>query len=262
MIIRNLSEMKKISNPESRERLIFALDVGGDLQRAMQWVDLLKDHVGMFKVGKESFTHFGPEIVRRIRERGGKVFLDLKFHDIPNTVAKAAEAASELGVSIFNLHALGGKRMMEEAVLCVRKLAEKKTKPMPMMLAVTVLTSLKDQDIQELGFSCSVGELAIRLAVIAKEAGMSGVVSSPQEISSIRQACGDQFIILTPGIRWGDSLPKDDQARTLSPYEAVLKSADYIVVGRPIGKAPDPVRAANDICRQIDEALICKSKIQ
>ena len=254
--------MKKISSPEARQRLVFALDVGGDLQKAIQWVELLKDHVGIFKIGKESFTHFGPEIVRLIQERGGKVFLDLKFHDIPNTVARAAEAASELGVSIFNLHALGGRKMMIETVRSVRSLVEKKACTMPLILAVTVLTSLKDQDIEELGFSCTTGELVVKLALMAQEAGMSGVVASPQEISAIRKACGDELVILTPGIRWGENISKDDQARTLSPYEAVLKGADFIVVGRPISSASDPVHAADEICRQIEEALVHKDKAQ
>ena len=196
-------------SPEAKKRLVFALDVGGDLQKAVQWVDLLKDHVGLFKVGKESFTHFGPEIVAGIRQRGGKVFLDLKFHDIPNTVARAAEAATRLGVSIFNLHALGGEKMMAEAVLSVRKLSEKMNIPMPLILAVTVLTSLKDQDVRDLGFPYSAGELALKLAKMARNAGLSGVVASPREVSAIREACGEDFVILTPGIRWGEKLQGD-----------------------------------------------------
>lgn len=247
--------MKKTLNPEARRRLVFALDVGGDLDKALQWVDLLKDHVGLFKVGKESFTHFGPQIIHCIQDRGGKVFLDLKFHDIPNTVARAAEAAAGLGVSIFNLHALGGKKMMSEAALAVRNWSESKGLPMPVVLAVTVLTSLKDHEIRELGFPCSAGELAVKLAVMAKESGLSGVVASPQEVAAIRKACGGEFVILTPGIRWGEAVKGDDQSRTLSPYEAVLKGSDYLVVGRPISGAADPVGAADEIGRQISEAL-------
>jgi len=253
--------MKKILNPEARKRLVFALDIGGDLQKAVQWVDLLKDHVGIFKVGKESFTHFGPQIVKLIQERGGRVFLDLKFHDIPNTVARAAEAAAELGVSIFNLHALGGKKMMAETVASVRKWAEKSGLPMPLILAVTVLTSLKDQEINEIGFPCSAGELALSLATMAREAGLSGVVASPQEVTAIRKACGEDFVILTPGIRWGEKLAGDDQSRTLTPYEAVLRGSDFLVVGRPISGAPDPVRVADEICVQIAKALADRGKI-
>ncbi len=252
--------MKKISNPEARNRLIFALDVGGDRQKAIEWVDLLKEHVGLFKVGKESFTHFGPDIVQSIRERGGQVFLDLKFHDIPNTVARAAEAAAELGVSIFNLHALGGKKMMAAAVESVRKWTEKNNCPMPLIIAVTVLTSLKDQEIKDLGFSCSSEELVLHLARMARDAGLSGVVASPREARAIREACGRDFMILTPGIRWGEKVPGDDQARTLSPYEAVLDGSDFLVVGRPISGAADPVRVADDICAQIGEALAARAK--
>ena len=243
-------------NPEARKKLVFALDVGGDLAKALEWVDLLKNHVGLFKVGKESFTHFGPEIVHRIHERGGSVFLDLKFHDIPNTVARASEAAARLGVSMFNLHALGGRAMMAEAVRSVKALSTEQGMPMPVMLAVTVLTSMKGSDLKDLGFNCSPEELVVRLALLAKEAGMSGVVASPQELTAVRRACGDDFIILTPGIRSGDAPPKDDQARTLSPFEAVSKGADYIVVGRPISGAADPVRAADNICHEIEDALI------
>lgn len=252
--------MKKISNPEARDRLIFALDVGGDQQKAIQWVDLLKDHVGLFKVGKESFTHFGPQIVQSIQERGGRVFLDLKFHDIPNTVSRAAEAAAELGVSIFNLHALGGKKMMAAAVESVRTWTGKNSRPMPLMIAVTVLTSLKDQEIKDLGFSCSSEELVLNLARMARDSGMSGVVASPREVAAIREACGGDFTIVTPGIRWGERVPGDDQARTLSPYEAVLNGSDFLVVGRPISGAADPVRVADEICLQIDEALAKRGK--
>ncbi len=247
-------------NPEARGKLVFALDVGGNLSKALDWVELLKDHVGLFKVGKESFTYFGPEIVHRIHERGGRVFLDLKFHDIPNTVARASEAAAGLGVGIFNLHALGGRTMMAEAVRSVKALSEQRGAPMPVMLAVTVLTSMKEGDLRDLGFNCSPEALVVRLALMAQEAGMSGVVASPQELTAVRRACGNDFVILTPGIRSGDALSKDDQARTLSPYEAVSKGANYIVVGRPISGAADPVRAADDICRQIGDALAHTSK--
>jgi orotidine-5'-phosphate decarboxylase len=252
--------MRKTLNPEARKRLVFALDIGGDLNKAIYWVELLKDHVGMFKVGKESFTYFGPEIVKRIQERGGRVFLDLKFHDIPNTVARAAEAATGMGVSLFNVHALGGKKMMSETVESVRRFSERNNAPMPIILAVTVLTSLHDQDIKELGFPFSTGEMVLKLAEIAKSAGVSGVVASPQETAAIRKACGEDFVILTPGIRWGEKLPSDDQARTSSPYEAVLNGSDYIVVGRPIRSAPDPVHVADEICEQIDAALAERQK--
>src|SRR5512137_1049432 len=146
--------MNTLKNPP-RERLIFALDVDGGLEEALSWVDRLWDHVGLFKVGKESFVRYGTEIVRKIHARGGKVFLDLKFHDIPNTVARAAEAAFDLGVAMFNVHALGGRKMMEETVVAIDRMVQKTGGKRPVVLAVTILTSMGDDDLKELGFDRS-----------------------------------------------------------------------------------------------------------
>ena len=248
-------------NPDARRRLIFALDTGGDLGRAMAWVDLLKDHVGMFKVGKEAFTSFGPGIISRIIDRGAKVFLDLKFHDIPNTVSGASAAAVELGVSMFNVHALGGKEMMEHAVSSARSTAERRSVEMPLVLAVTVLTSLNDRDLRDLGFRHTAGELAVRLARMARQAGLSGVVASAREVVPIRKACGGDFIILTPGIRWGAQAAGDDQKRVLSPLEAIRNGADFLVVGRPISASNNPPGTADEICEEISRGLALSNSV-
>lgn len=239
----------------SRDKLIFALDLGEDLDEAVRWTDLLKDHVGMFKVGKEAFTRFGPRIVSSIRERGGKVFLDLKFHDIPNTVAMASQAAVKLGISMFNIHALGGREMMARAVDSVNQTVTTLGIAPPVLLAVTVLTSLNDSDIKEIGFGCTTGELVVKLAVSARDAGVSGVVASAQDVSSIRKACGEDFVIVTPGIRPGTTVTRDDQKRTLTPRDAIAMGADYLVVGRPIRLADDPVAVADSITEDIASGL-------
>jgi orotidine-5'-phosphate decarboxylase len=247
--------MTNTSNNPPRERLIFALDIGGGLEEALCWVDRLRDHVGLFKVGKESFVRYGTEIVRQIHARGGRVFLDLKFHDIPNTVARAAEAASELGVAMFNLHALGGREMMMETVGAVRRIAERSGARPPAVLAVTVLTSLNDRDLKILGFGHGTGETALHLARLAQDAGVSGVVSSAADAAAIRKACGTDFLIVTPGIRGVAEVAGDDQKRVVTPSEAVRWGADYLVVGRPIRQAADPAGEADAIVGEIARGL-------
>ncbi len=239
----------------SRDRLIFALDLGEDLNEALLWADLLKDHVGMFKIGKEAFTRFGPDIVSKIQDRGGKVFLDLKFHDIPNTVSMASQAAVKLGVSMFNIHALGGREMMERAVESVNKASRMLEIASPVLLAVTVLTSLNDSDIKGMGFECTTSELVERLAISARDAGVPGVVASAQDVPSIRKACGENFIIVTPGIRPANDSTSDDQKRVLTPREAIAMGSDYLVVGRPIRMAKDPVATADGITLEISKGL-------
>lgn len=237
---------------DARSRLIFALDMGDGLDETLRWVGILRGHIGVYKIGKEAFTRFGPEIVRRIQGLGGKVFLDLKFHDIPNTVARAAEGAVRLGVAMFNLHALGGREMMETTVRAAEKTAREAGVPMPLILAVTVLTSLNDRDLSELGFQQTTRALAAHLAATAHRAGMGGVVASPQDIRSIRKACGPGFAVVTPGIRLGDGgVESDDQKRIDTPREAIRNGADYIVVGRPIRLAKDPVGTADRIVEEI-----------
>jgi len=252
--------MMNILNKNPRERLIFALDTGRRIEEAMSWVDRLKEHVGLFKVGKESFSYHGPDIIRRIESRGCEVFLDLKFHDIPNTVAAAAVAAVNLGVVMFNVHALGGKKMMEEAVTAARKAARQADLPAPVVLAVTVLTSLNDDDLRELGFNCSASLLALHLSRMAQDAGVSGVVASAHDVEAIRGVCGQDFIIVTPGIR-GSTLAGDDQKRVWTARDAVAIGADYIVVGRPIRTADDPVHQADKIVQEITEGLAIREKV-
>ncbi|MBN2437744.1 MAG: orotidine-5'-phosphate decarboxylase [Deltaproteobacteria bacterium] len=243
------------ANNFPRDRLIFALDVGGGPEEALSWVDRLWEHVGLFKVGKESFVRYGPEIVQQIRARGGKVFLDLKFHDIPNTVARAAEAACGLGVTMFNLHALGGIRMITETVGAVRRFAERSAEEPPVVLAVTVLTSLNDDDLKRLGFNGGTRETALNLARLAQDAGVSGVVASAEDAAAIRKACGDSFWIVTPGIRGAKEVTGEDQKRTVTPAEAVSSGADYLVVGRPIRQAADPAGEADAITEEIVRGL-------
>jgi len=250
-----LQGMKTRPNRSSKERLIFALDTGEDFQSAIAWVELLKDHVGMFKVGKEVFTHFGPPIVSEIRARGGGVFLDLKFHDIPNTVAQAARAAVAMDISMFNIHALGGTTMMGATVESAGKRCKELGVAQPIILAVTVLTSLDDSNLKEMGFLHGAAETALHLAQLAHHAGLSGVVASAQDVIPIRKACGEDFLIVTPGVRLDDTVAGDDQKRVLTPQEAMSRGADYIVVGRPIRLAQDPVATAEKIGEDILEGL-------
>jgi orotidine-5'-phosphate decarboxylase len=247
--------MMNMANNVPMDRLIFALDVGGGLDEALSWVDRLWDHVGLFKVGKESFVRYGAEIIRQIHARGGKVFLDLKFHDIPNTVAGAAEAACGLKVEMFNLHALGGMRMMTETMGAVRRFAERsKTEP-PVVLAVTILTSLNDDDLKRLGFNRGTRETALGLARLAQDAGVSGVVASAEDAAAIRKACGGEFLIVTPGIRGAKAVAGEDQKRIVAPAEAVSSGSDFLVVGRPIRQSADPAAEADAITAEIARGL-------
>lgn len=223
-------------------------------------MDRLSGSVGLFKVGKELFTSAGPAIVERILQKGGRVFLDLKFHDIPNTVARAGEAAVALNVDMFNVHASGGSRMIRETVQAAAACAEKRGAGCPIVLAVTVLTSLNDQDLAEIGFEKTADELALHLAKMAREAGASGVVASPRDILSLRRTLGEDFLIVTPGIRASDEKVADDQKRTLSAFEAISAGADYIVVGRPIRQAQDPLEACRRIIREIADGLEARNR--
>jgi len=232
---------------EARKKIIFALDVHG-LDDIDRWAEALAGKVGMFKVGKELFTSCGPAAVKAVQRHGGQVFLDLKYHDIPNTVASAMLEAARLGVQLANLHALGGAEMMETAVAAVQK--EFNAAERPRLLAVTILTSSTALTLQQVGIEHSVQDMVVRLARLAKASGMDGVVASPLEIGLIREACGPDFLIVTPGVR-----PKfaaaDDQKRIMTPAEAVSSGADYLVIGRPIAKAANPVQAAECIAAEI-----------
>ena len=233
------------SRRSMRERLIVALDVD-NLRQVEELVPLLAPEVGMFKIGKQLFTHAGPQAVRLIQELGGEVFLDLKFHDIPNTVAKAAIEATRLGVKMFNVHASGSTEMMQTTVKEVRRVCRQEKLRKPLMLGVTVLTSLDKSDLKRLGVKGGVADHVVRLALLTQEAGMDGVVASPHEVADIRAACGRSFVIVTPGIRPAKG-KHHDQRRVMTPGGAVREGVDFIVIGRPIIQANDPVAAAREI---------------
>ena len=224
-------------------RILVALDVPS-AEAALSLADTLRGAVGGFKIGSQLFTAAGPDIVRRMVDRGDRVFLDLKFHDIPNTVAGAIQSSADLGVWMVNVHASGGRPMMEAA----RKAADNRRTPgreKPLVIAVTVLTSLDAQTLASVGVAASPIDQVVRLAELAKASGLDGVVASPQETGAIRKACGPDFVIVTPGIRGGSAAAgKDDQQRTMSPAEAVAAGSSYLVIGRPITGAPDPRAAA------------------
>lgn len=240
-------------NTAAREKLIFALDVD-DLDTAENWVRRLREHVGVFKVGKQLFTRCGPQVVRMIRDQGGEVFLDLKYHDIPNTVARAAVEACRLDVRMLNVHALGGAEMMRTAAGEVREYCAAAGIPRPQLLAVTILTSATAATLREVGIDRPVEEMVPRLAGLAQTAGFDGVVASPREIALIRAACGDDFAIVTPGVR-PVFASQDDQQRVTTPAAAIAAGATALVVGRPISAAADPLAAAGKILEEIEEAL-------
>jgi orotidine-5'-phosphate decarboxylase len=233
------------------DQLLVALDVetGAD---AIQLAEALRGTVGGFKIGKRLFTAEGPSMVRRLTEQGDRVFLDLKYHDIPNTVGTAVSAATSLGVWMVNVHASGGRRMMEEAADAARTTAARTGRPAPLVIGVTVLTSLNAQALADIGVHEPVMDHVVRLARLAQESGLDGVVASPQETRVIRAQCGDDFVIVTPGIRGGAAAAgKDDQERTMAPGEAMAAGSSYLVVGRPITGAPDPRAAAARIGDEI-----------
>ena len=233
------------------QRVIFALDVP-TLEEARRLVSLLRGRTGFFKVGLELYTAYGKDAVKAVQEAGGRVFLDLKFHDIPNTVSRAAEEAVKLGVDMFNLHASGGTEMMRETVERCRQAAEKMNRRRPIILAVTVLTSLDEGDLREIGMAGPVEERVVGLAELAQKAGIDGVVASPREIASIRKRCGNAFVIVTPGIRPAfESAGQDDQKRVMTAREAIMAGASYLVVGRPVRLAPDPAAAMDKILEEI-----------
>jgi orotidine-5'-phosphate decarboxylase len=225
-----------------REKIILALDVN-DPGYALELVDSFSESISVFKVGLELFTTAGPSVVREIQDRGKKVFLDLKFNDIPNTVTRAALSATRLGVYMFNIHTSSGldamKRCRDQVVeVCLKENLQK-----PKMLGVTVLTSIAPETLkEEFGIQHSLRTHVKYLSSLAKQAGLDGVIASGHEVSLIRGRCGDDFLIITPGIRpsW---YPPDDQQRTMTPRQAIREGADYLVVGRSILDQPDPLKA-------------------
>ena len=233
----------------SKDRLIVALDVPGATQ-ARQIVQAIGDAATTYKIGKQLFTAEGPQVVRDLVASGRKVFLDLKYHDIPNTVAGAVRSAAELGVSMLTVHASGGSKMLRAAVEAA---SQSSTKAKPMVLAVTVLTSLSDADLQELGIAGNVLSHVLRLGALARAAGCGGVVASAQEARELRKELGEGFAIVTPGVRPAGAAA-GDQARVVTPKDAIAAGATYLVVGRPILEAPDPAKAAQQIADEIAAA--------
>jgi orotidine-5'-phosphate decarboxylase len=231
------------------DQLLVALDVENG-PTALALADTLRDVVGGFKIGSRLFTTEGPDIVRALARDGGRVFLDLKFHDIPNTVATAVSAATSLGVWMVNVHASGGTKMMQAARDAARETAAREGRTPPLVIAVTVLTSMNEAALGETGVSTTVLDHVLRLADLTQAAGLDGVVASPQETALIRQRCGPTFSIVTPGIRGGAATAvKNDQERTRGPAEALAAGASYLVVGRPIIAAPNARKAAEEIAR-------------
>jgi len=236
---------------DPKDRIILALDVDS-MEAAREAVLLLRDHVGAFKIGFELFISEGPSVVEMVKGLGGRVFLDLKLHDIPNTTAKASRAAVRMGVDFLDVHASGGRAMMKAAADAARVQAASDGSVVPVMLAVTVLTSLGADDLSnDLGIGRSPEGQVVALASLARESGMGGVVASPKEVAAIRKAVGDGFVIVTPGVRpsWAGA---DDQKRVATPADAVASGADYLVIGRPILSAGDPVEAAQRVREELE----------
>lgn len=239
-----------------RSSLIVALDFDS-LNSAVKFAKQVSDLVGMFKIGSQLFTAAGPTAVREVAALGPGVFLDLKFHDIPNTVAGAVlSCAAMAGVQLLNVHALGGSAMLHAAAQAISA-GQPMGADRPRLLAVTILTSMDHKAIREVGISGPPKDRVLKLAKVAKGAGVDGVVASVQEARAIRKACGRDFLIVTPGVRPKEGVSaagKDDQARTATPTDAIKAGADFLVVGRPILAAPDPRAAAQAIVEEISAA--------
>lgn len=239
---------------KAKDRLVLALDIDTK-EEAFELVSELHEYVGIFKVGLQIITSEGPEIVKCIQEKGCKLFFDGKFHDIPNTIAKASANVTRLGADIFDVHVAGGSKMIKAAVKESVKVAEKYNIPKPTILGITVLSSI-DQTLltEELAVPEQIDAHVTRLALLAKESGLDGVVASVKEVEQIRKACGKDFLIMCPGIRptWAEV---NDQKRIATPAEAIRLGADLLVVGRPITAAENRVNAAKKILSEIQESL-------
>lgn len=234
-----------------KERIIIALDVGTK-REALALAEALND-ARVFKIGLELFTAEGPELLKETVRLGKKPFLDLKYHDIPNTVSGAVRSATRKGVYMLTLHTSGGAEMMAAAARAAREESAGTGEQRPTLLGVTVLTSLKDEELRRIGFAHAVADQVLRLAVLAKDSGLDGVVCSPHEIESIKRECGDDFLVVTPGIRpaWA---AVQDQKRIMTPAEAIGKGADYLVIGRPITGAPSPQEAFLKVLAELEES--------
>ncbi|MBV7387785.1 orotidine-5'-phosphate decarboxylase [Pasteurellaceae bacterium TAE3-ERU1] len=229
-------------------KVIVALDYEKE-KDALALVDQINPEICRLKVGKEMFTTLGTQFVKQLHARGFDVFLDLKFHDIPNTVARAVRSAADLGVWMVDLHASGGLRMMETA----KQILEPYGKDAPKIIAVTVLTSMEDADLLQIGLNASPMEQVIRLARLSQRAGLDGVVCSPQEVEILRTNCGQDFTLVTPGIRPAGA-DFGDQRRVMTPSEAIRQGSDYLVVGRPITQAANPLAVLEQINAEVSQA--------
>ncbi|PIR37763.1 MAG: orotidine-5'-phosphate decarboxylase [Alphaproteobacteria bacterium CG11_big_fil_rev_8_21_14_0_20_39_49] len=229
--------------------IICAIDTK-DIKQAKELALAVKDSVAMVKCGLEFFTAHGAEGIKEVASTGIDIFLDLKFHDIPNTVAEAVKSAVSLDVSIITIHALGGKAMMQAASYAAKEEAAKLGKQKPLIVGVTVLTSMDDNELNGIGIDRTAFEQVEILAKLAKESGLDGIVCSPHEIKSVKSICGKDFVTVVPGIR-PDSGTNDDQRRVMTPKQAVNEGADYIVIGRPITRSKNPAKTAHDIFNSI-----------
>lgn len=225
-------------------KIIVALDCA-DAKSALELAAQLQPALCRLKVGKELFTACGPQLVEQLMQRGFEVFLDLKFHDIPNTAAHACKAAASLGVWMVNVHAMGGRRMMEAAQEALSNVAHP-----PKLIAVTVLTSMGPEDLLDIGIDATLADMVLRLAKLTRECGLDGVVCSAQEAALLRRECGDEFCLVTPGIR-PPQAEMDDQMRVMTPRAALESGSSYLVIGRPITRAANPLQALQEISQQI-----------
>ncbi|RFC39179.1 MAG: orotidine-5'-phosphate decarboxylase [Candidatus Nitrotoga sp. LAW] len=230
----------------SDPKIIIALDYA-DTQPALELVARLEPAMCRLKVGLELFTTARFQLIEQLMQRGFEIFLDLKFHDIPNTAAQACKAAAELGVWMVNVHALGGRKMMEAAHEAMSLYTQS-----PKLIAVTVLTSMAQEDLADMGIVTTPAEMALRLAKLARDSGLDGVVCSAREAALLRQHCGSEFCLVTPGIRLADAAA-DDQSRVMTPCAALGQGADYLVIGRPVTRAADPLQVLQSIIKQIGE---------
>jgi orotidine-5'-phosphate decarboxylase len=228
----------------SASKIIIALDYP-EAAPALALADRLQPALCRLKVGKELFTATGPAVVEQLMRRGYEIFLDLKFHDIPNTTAQACKAAAELGVWMINVHALGGRKMLTAAAEAVVK-----TRQPPKLIAVTMLTSMGQEDLADIGIQTTPAEMVVRLAALAQNCGLDGVVCSAQEAAVLRKQCGAGFILVTPGIRPAQA-SLDDQSRVMTPQAALHAGSSYLVIGRPITQAMDPLQALLNINQEI-----------
>jgi orotidine-5'-phosphate decarboxylase len=232
----------------SDPKIIIALDYP-IAAPALALADKLEPALCRLKVGKELFTAAGPALLEELMHRGFQIFLDLKFHDIPNTTAQACKAAANLGVWMVNVHALGGRRMLEAAREAISISVRR-----PKLIAVTMLTSMAQQDLAEIGINAKLADMVLRLAVLARDSGLDGVVCSAQEAGLLRDNCGNEFCLVTPGIRPVNA-GLDDQSRVMSPKAAMKAGSDYLVIGRPVTQAADPLQALLEINQEIGETV-------